>query len=81
MPKQPILPDVHPIRETCSDAIIVHKYQTIQCGGYRIGIDSQSNCGVEVKCDNPAVIRIRLATGNLYDLCGDHARDLGVEVG
>ena len=79
MSDKPNLPDVHLTEELCADAAIEHRYKSPQCGRHRTGTDIQSDYGAEVRCDKPASIKIRLATGQLYDLCEDHARSLGLD--
>lgn len=78
MTDQSRLPDVHLTEELCADATIEHRYQLIRCCRNRMGTDIQSDYGEEVRCSNHASIKIRLATGQLYDLCEDHARLLGI---
>lgn len=72
------LPDVHLTEELCVDATIEQRYSSPQCCKNRTGIDTQSDYGEKVRCNSPSVIKIRLATGQYYDLCEDHARELGV---
>ncbi len=78
MNKRLRLPDVHLTTELCASATIEHRYRATQCCRFRTGTDSQSDYGEEVRCSNPASVKIRLTTGQLYDLCEDHARALSV---
>ena len=71
------IPDVHLTKELFADATIVSRHNAPQCGRYRIGTETQSDYGVEVRCHRRASIKIRLATGQYYDLCAECARLLG----
>lgn len=73
-----VLPDVYLTPELCASATIEHMRYATQCCRFRVGTDSQSDYGETVRCSNPAALKIRLATGQFYDLCEDHAMALGV---
>ncbi len=70
------LPDVNLTREIVSKATVERK--TERCCRSYTGTDVQSDLGQEVRCDSLSVIKIQLPTGQYYDLCEQHARNLGL---
>lgn len=66
------LPDVYLTSEICASATIAQRYTSTQCCRY------QSGYVESVRCNKQSAVKIRLATGQYYNLCEDHAMELGV---
>lgn len=74
-----ILPDVHLTREICGKAEVVRIFRKRpRCCRNGTGTDVQSDLGERVRCGNESIVTVRLETGQIYDFCERHAKELGV---